>query len=154
LKNAKTQAVKNQLMSVERVIRCIDDGVNSTELVLNHSNDLELVYMTYVLKNHISNISSVPSTAPKACIECRKKNKACHCTVVGAELPVALNDRAAELVGAYAAVPSASSITALMLNGDKAASTPKQTERQKKLMAEVAQAAKSTDPEDGGCVIQ
>ena len=84
---------------------------------------------------------------------CRKQSKACHCTVVGPELPVALNDRAAELVGAYAAVPSAKSVTALMLNGDKATSAPKQTPRQKELMQEVAQAANS-NPEDGGCVVQ
>jgi len=146
LKNAKTRVLQSQVEAADMVLNQIDDGTHNVELILKHSNPLEVIYQTFVIAEHLNEIGNVMPTAPRTCDECKRENAACHDPAVDASLPVLLSDRVPQIVGAYAAVPDAQ----LVENGLNA-SMPQATLEQKQVLKEVASAAGSE--EEWGCSI-
>jgi hypothetical protein len=152
LKKAKKNVLEEQVEQADMVIKQIDDGVRNVKLVLKYSNPLEVIYQTYVIGEHLSNIGAVPNTAPRVCLQCAKDQAPCHHPAVDASLPVLLSDRVPAIVMAYAAVPSPQSVEDVAL-GKKAESevVPQATDEQKQVLKQVASAAQSE--EEYGCSI-
>mmetsp|Transcript_6726 Transcript_6726/g.7675 ORF Transcript_6726/g.7675 Transcript_6726/m.7675 type:complete len:191 (+) Transcript_6726:952-1524(+) len=107
LKDTKDEVLNNQIDSVNKMLGVIDDGVNNINVVLNHSNDLELVYLTIVLQEFIGDLSRI-DTGKFASIS--KSLSYYKQPAVDADLPVALSDQVPGLVEAYAAVPDAEQV--------------------------------------------
>jgi hypothetical protein len=152
LKRAKKNVLEEQVEQADMVIKQIDDGVRNVKLVLKYSNPLEVIYQTYVIGEHLSNIGAVPSTATRVCMQCAKDQAPCHHPAVDSSLPVLLSDRVPAIVMAYAAVPSTQSVEDVAL-GKKLESeiTPRATDEQKQVLKQVTAAANSE--EEYGCTI-
>mmetsp|Transcript_4049 Transcript_4049/g.9410 ORF Transcript_4049/g.9410 Transcript_4049/m.9410 type:complete len:490 (-) Transcript_4049:30-1499(-) len=145
LHDSKRSVLDSQITTIDVQKARIEDGVSSVNLMLNHSNDLEVVYFTYVLQNHVQALTDVPPTSPLP--------GAGHGPAVDADLPVVLSDRVPELVRAYAMVPDAGVIDEIVSGlQDKEVLRAKQgTKEQQEVLRQVAGPA--VDGSDYGCLI-
>jgi hypothetical protein len=146
LKDAKTRVLQGQVDAADVVLTQLDDGTRNVQLVLKHSNPLEVIYQTVVIGEHLNQIGNVQSTAPRTCAQCHQENAACHDPAVDASLPVVLSDRVPAVVAAYAAVPDAK-----LIEKGLTMTIPQATLEQRQVMKEVASAAGSE--EEWGCVM-
>lgn len=106
LANAKTDMLKGQVGHLEKVLQVINDGARNVKLILTHSNDLELVYLTIVLQEFVADMRQM--STPSFIGEEAKSLSYFYKPVVNADLPVILSERVVDLVSAYASVPKPS----------------------------------------------
>lgn len=153
LKKAKRGVLEDQVEQAKIAISQIEDGIHNVELVLKHSNPLEIIYQTYVIGEHLNTIGNVPNTAPRVCSQCQSDSASCHHPGVDANLPVLLSDRVPSIVMAYAAVPNSQWVHdvahGIMLDTVIA---PQASDEQKQVMKQIAASAGSAD-QDFGCVL-
>ncbi|KAH9262663.1 hypothetical protein BASA82_000310 [Batrachochytrium salamandrivorans] len=152
LLQAKRQVLQNQVSECEILIHQIDDGVDNVELVLKHSNPLEVIYQTVVIADHLQQIGNVPQTAPRSCSQCTQDKLQCHHPAVDSSLPVLLSDKVPSIVMAYAAVPSPEFVedVASGKRSDKDDGLPQATLEQKQVLKQVAAAGSE---QEFGCVL-
>ena len=148
LKEAKQGVLEKQIEQTKNVINVIDDGINNVEVVLNHSNDLELVYLTVVLQDFVSDLAKIDAQRFK---DDMLDMSYYHSPAVDEELPVVLSERVPQLVSAYASVPSAEDIAGVASGKSRSVGT-RMTKEQKEALDEVAGAKANAD--EFGCVLQ
>jgi len=147
LYESKKQVLNGQIKRIDVEKTRIEDGVRNINLVLNHSNDLEVVYLTYVLQSQLDSLTNVPSTSPLP-------GATDHDPAVDAELPVILSDKVPQLVRAYATVAD-SSLVEEIATGQTTASVLSEiagTKEQQNILKQVA--GTNVDAADYGCSIQ
>ncbi|GBG25722.1 E3 ubiquitin-protein ligase TRIM71 [Hondaea fermentalgiana] len=105
LHDSKEKVLNYQVNAIDTEKARIEDSVANVNLVLKHSNDLEVIYLTYVLQEQVNAICNVPSTNPSAGSSSGEPD---HEPAVDAQLPVILSDKIPNLVSAYASVADAS----------------------------------------------
>lgn len=108
LKATKAQVLSQQITQTDHILGTINDGIRNVKLILNHSNDLELVYLTIVLQEFVADLAKID--APKFGFKFNEPSRPLeyfHSAAVDSELPVLLSAKVPELVAAYAPVPAA-----------------------------------------------
>jgi hypothetical protein len=153
LHDRKKAVLEQQLGAIETQRARIEDGVRNVSLVLNHSNDLEVVYLTYVLQNHVAALTDVPSTSPLAAGAAGPDGNPVHSPAVDAELPVVLSGKVPQLVKAYASVADADTVDAIATGKKSAAAlqADKPTKEQQEILKQVAGA--KVDGGEYGCAL-
>jgi hypothetical protein len=150
LKDAKINVIQEQIVECSQLINQIDDGVENVNLVLKHSNSLEVIYQTVVIGEHLQMIGSVGSTAPLSCTTCQTEQLPCHHPSVDASLPVLLSEKVPQLVMAYAAVPSPEQVFGVMGQEDLSTSRHEPTLEQQQVLKEVQVVGRE---QEYGCVV-
>ena len=148
LKQAKQSVLEKQIEQTKNIIEVIDDGVDNVEVVLNHSNDLELVYLTVVLQDFVSDLSKIDADRFKDGMLAMSYY---HNPAVDEELPVVLSERVPQLVSAYASVPSSDDVAGVA-SGKSKSMAARMTKEQKEALEEVSGAKANAD--EFGCVLQ
>ena len=161
LKNAKCRVLQKQIESITSAIAKMDAAKHEGDVVLNYSNDLEYVYNSYVIEEYFQDVAAVVATSPSPCAICASSKLQCHCPVVDSELPVVISERVPELVAAYAAVPPAHQVDAL-LSDEAAVGSPERAKKamnvvgasdeQKLILQRVASGA-ADNADEYGCVV-
>jgi len=152
LHDSKEKVLNNQIHAIDTEKGRIEDGVANVNLVLKHSNDLEVIYLTYVLQEQVNAICAVPSTNPSAA---DSNDDPDHGPAVDAQLPVILSDRIPQLVAAYASVADASLVEEIALGQVDAdvLTTYNANDEQRKILQNVT-GNKKGDGEEYGCILQ
>lgn len=148
LKEAKQAVLEKQISQTDNIIKVIDDGMDNVEVVLNHSNDLELVYLTVVLQDFVSDLAKIDAERFK---DEMLQMSYYHSPAVDEELPVVLSERVPQLVSAYASVPSSDDVAGVASGKSKSVAA-RMTKEQKEALEEVSGAKANAD--EFGCVLQ
>mmetsp|Transcript_19887 Transcript_19887/g.35348 ORF Transcript_19887/g.35348 Transcript_19887/m.35348 type:complete len:455 (-) Transcript_19887:279-1643(-) len=149
LHDKKSDVLGRQLEAIDKEKSRIEDGVANINLVLNHSNDLEVIYLTYVLQGHVSELQNVQSTSPLP-----GGQQPNHNAAVDAELPVILSEKVPQLINAYASVGDATLVEEIAagLQSSQVLNRPTVSKEQQAVFKEVV--GKNADTGENGCILQ
>ena len=152
LHDQKQRVLSRQLEAIAVQKGRIEDGVKNINLVLKHSNDLEVVYSSFVLMAHTRNLSDVPSTSPLR----SAGDEPNHAPSVDAELPVLLSDKVPLLVKAYASVADADIVEEIATGAvQKSVLNASQgTKEQQEILQQVGGKHVAKEGAEYGCILQ
>jgi len=151
LYESKKRVLEGQIRRIDTEMARIEDGVQNVKLTLRHSNDLEVIYLTYVLQNFINDLVDVSPTSPAGG---HTEEGPDHGPAVDEQLPVVLSTKVPQLVGAYASVPDAALVDEIASGATDAQVLQETTatEEQKTILKTVA--GSDADAAEYGCTLQ
>eukprot|EP00924_Labyrinthula_sp_SR-Ha-C_P016851 snap_masked-scaffold_6-processed-gene-16.34-mRNA-1 protein AED:1.00 eAED:1.00 QI:0/-1/0/0/-1/1/1/0/491 len=160
----KKSLLGEQSDQVDLIVKYLDDGIKNVNTILQHSNDVELVYLTVVLQEFVNDLNIADTN--KFTFE-TKQLKQYFKENVDAELSVKLSDQVEKLVEAYAPVNADLKLAEKKRAARQARMKKFKTEspQQRNVQKEIQQltpeqqalvkAVGTANPEDGeGCSIQ